>query len=98
MHRRGFLCRLITKTENAATMTTLTIQIENPTIIPSLRKVLGAMEGVSIVKPARKSRAKAASADIPNAETIAAMRESESGHDAGAVNLDSLEKFVSSMC
>lgn len=39
-------------------MTQLVLNIENPAILPSLKKVLGALDGVSIVKPAKKSRRK----------------------------------------
>ena len=34
---------------------------------------------------------------IPNAETLAAMKEAESGHDAGVVRVDSLESFMASL-
>ena len=39
----------------------------------------------------------AALEDVPNAETLAAMKEAESGHDAGVVRTDSLESFMASM-
>ena len=35
--------------------------------------------------------------DLPNDVTLAAMREAESGKDAGEVKLDSIESFVASM-
>lgn len=34
---------------------------------------------------------------IPNAETLAAMKEAENGHDAGVVRVDSLESFMASL-
>ena len=34
---------------------------------------------------------------IPNAETLTAMKEAESGHDAGVVRVDSLESFMASL-
>ena len=37
-------------------MTTMTIKVENASILPSLKKVLEAMDGVSIVKQERKSK------------------------------------------
>lgn len=40
--------------ENIKDMTQLVINVENPSILPSLRKVLGAMNGVSILPKARK--------------------------------------------
>ena len=39
-------------------MTQLVLNIENPAILPSLKKVLNALEGVSIAKPVKKSRHK----------------------------------------
>ena len=36
-------------------------------------------------------------AQLTNAETLAAMKEAESGHDAGVVRVDSLESFMASM-
>ena len=36
-------------------------------------------------------------AQLTNAETLAAMKEAESGHDAGVVRVDSLESFIASM-
>ena len=39
-------------------MTQLVINVENPDIIPSLKKVLGQIRGVSIEKSARKPSAK----------------------------------------
>lgn len=35
-------------------MTQLTINIENKSILPHLKKILNAIEGVSIAKPAKK--------------------------------------------
>ena len=40
---------------------------------------------------------RAALEDVPNAETLSAMKEAESGHDAGVVRVDSLESFMASM-
>ena len=70
-------------------MTTMTLHIDNPAIVPSLRKVLSALEGVTIAKTKHD--------DVPNDVTLAAMREAESGNDAGVVKLDSIESFVASM-
>ena len=39
----------------------------------------------------------AALEDVPNAETLAAMKEAVGGHDAGVVRTDSLESFMASM-
>lgn len=35
--------------------------------------------------------------DVPNALTLAAMKEAQSGKDAGVVYTDSLENFITSM-
>ena len=70
-------------------MTTMTLHIDNPAIVPSLRKVLSALEGVTIAKTKHD--------DVPNDVTLEAMREAESGNDAGEVKLDSIESFVASM-
>ena len=40
---------------------------------------------------------RAALEDVPNTETLAAMKEAECGHDAGVVRIDSLESFMASM-
>ena len=39
-------------------MTQLIINIENPAILPSLKKVLSALDGVSIVNPIKKRKNK----------------------------------------
>ncbi|MDE6144018.1 MAG: response regulator [Muribaculaceae bacterium] len=39
-------------------MTQLVINIENPAILPSLKKVLSALDGVSIAKPMKKKKNK----------------------------------------
>lgn len=80
-------------------MTTMTLHIENPSIVPSLRKILGALDGVTVEmkKGTCRTRKVAETADIPNATTISAIEELESGKDAGEVCLDSYESFVASM-
>lgn len=39
-------------------MTQLVINIENPAILPSLKKVLSALDGVSIARPMKKMKNK----------------------------------------
>ena len=70
-------------------MTTMTLHIENPSIVPSLRKILGALDGVTIEmkKSTCSTRKVAETADIPNATTISAIEELESGKDAGVLKL-----------
>lgn len=40
-------------------MTQLVLNIENPDILPSLKKVLSALDGVSIAKPIKKKNRRA---------------------------------------
>lgn len=35
--------------------------------------------------------------DMPNETTLSAIKEAESGEDAGIVNIDSVESFIASM-
>ena len=55
------------------------------------------MKGVRIVSTDASTKNVALDEDIPNATTLAAMKEVESGHDAGVVRVDSLESFMASM-
>ena len=55
----------------------------------NLGKGLSALDGVTITKTMHE--------DVPNDVTLAAMREAETGNDAGEVKLDSIESFVASM-
>ena len=70
-------------------MTTLTLQIENQTLLAKLKEMLKDMRGVNIIDSQTES--------IPNSETLAAMKEVESGEDAGEVCMDNLESFIASM-
>ena len=63
-------------------MAQLTLQIDSPSLLEQLKNVLSLMRGVKIVSDSPVSRS-AALEDVPNAETLAAMKEAESGHDAG---------------
>lgn len=73
-------------------MTTLTLQVDNNTLLDNLKNVLKAMKGVRIVRSVTSDEE-----SIPNAKTLAAMHEIESGKDAGIVNINSLDDFVKSM-
>ena len=73
-------------------MATITLQIDNPSIFEHLRSILGLMKGVKIVGMTNKL-----DVDIPNETTLSAMKEAESGEDAGIVNIDSVESFMASM-
>ena len=65
-------------------MAQLTLQIDSPSLLEQLKNVLSLMKGVKIVSDSPISRS-AALEDVPNAETLAAMKEAESGHNAGIV-------------
>ena len=77
-------------------MAQLTLQIDSPSLMEQLKGVLSHMQGVKIVSanPVAKSMSKEY---IQNAETLAAMKEAESGHDAGIIRLDSIDSFMASM-
>ena len=81
---------------NIEVMAQLTLQIDSPSLLEQLKNVLSLMRGVKIVSDSPVSRS-AALEDVPNAETLAAMKEAESGYDAGVVRVDSLESFMASM-
>ena len=68
-------------------MTTITLQIHNPSILPSLRKVLGAIEGVVILPQRGKSLV---STDVPNATTVKAIRDVKAGKTIKASSVDDL--------
>lgn len=70
-------------------MTTLTLQIENPSILAHLKEVLKSIRGVNILETSIE--------DVPSAKTLAAMEEAKGGNDAGTVCMDSLESFIASM-
>ena len=81
---------------NIKVMAQLTLQVDSPSLFEQLKNVRSLMKGVKIVSDSPISRS-AALEDVPNAETLAAMKEAESGHDAGVVRVDSLESFMASM-
>ena len=56
-------------------MTQMILNIENPDIIPSLRKVLGQLKGVSVAKTSRKRTAKSEKETISDKE-IASLLDS----------------------
>ena len=78
-------------------MTTLTLQIENPSILAHLKEVLKALNGVRIVDADASQSVYSDVEDVPNATTIAAMQEAKSGKDAGVISVDSLDSFIASM-
>lgn len=63
---------------NIEVMALLTLQVDNPSLLEQLKNVLSLMRGVKIVSDSPVSRS-AALEDVPNAETLAAMKEAGSG-------------------
>ena len=90
--QKSFFCYEL----NIEVMAQLTLQVDSPSLLEQLKNVLSLMRGVKIVSDSPVSRS-AALEDVPNAETLAAMKEAESGYDAGVVRVDSLESFMASM-
>lgn len=78
-------------------MATLTLQVENPSILAHLKAVLKSIKGVKVLSSDNASTNEIALDDIPNAVTLAAMKEAENVDDAGVVATDSLESFMKSM-
>lgn len=77
-------------------MTTLTLQVENPSILAHLKVVLKSIKGVKVLSSDNSLTPEDTCEEIPNAMTLAAMKEVESGNDAGVVSTDSLESFMAS--
>lgn len=78
-------------------MSTLILEIENPSILTHLKAVLKAIHGVKILNVNNAVSEEDVDSEQPNAVTIAAMKEAKEGNDAGSVCMDSLESFMSSM-
>lgn len=78
-------------------MTTLTLEIDNPSILTHLKAVLKAIHGVKILNVNNTASDENIDSEQPNDVTIAAMKEAKEGNDAGVVCMDSLECFMSSM-
>lgn len=88
-NKNAYLCKV---KQEIGIMTTMTLQIDNPSIFEHLKSILGLMKGVTIV-----GMTDSLDVDIPNETTLSAMKEAESGEDAGIVNIDSVESFIASM-
>ena len=78
-------------------MTTLTLEIENPSILTHLKAVLKAIYGVKILNVNNVASDDDVDSEQPNAVTIAAMKEAKEGNDAGVVCMDSLDSFMSNL-
>lgn len=83
--------------KTADIMTTLTLEIDNPSILTHLKAVLKAIHGVKISNVNNAASDENIDSEQPNDVTIAAMKEAKEGNDAGVVCMDSLECFMSSM-
>ena len=73
-------------------MKTMTLEIDSPSIFEDQKNVIGLMRGVKIIDVTDNM-----GLEIPNETTLSAMKEAESGEDAGIVNIDSVENFIASM-
>ena len=78
-------------------MTTLTLEIDNPSILTHLKAVLKAIHGVKILNVNNAASDENIDSEQPNDVTIATMKEAKEGNDTGVVCMDSLECFMSSM-
>ena len=74
---------------------TLTLLVENPSLMEQLKNVLSLIKGVRVIK--NDTASIGTEEAVPNDTTLAAMKEAASGNDAGIVNIDSLEGFIASM-
>lgn len=72
-------------------MTTLTLEIDNPSILTHLKAVLKAIHGVKILNVNNAASDENIDSEQPNDVTIAAMKEAKEGNDVGVVCMDSLE-------
>lgn len=88
-NKNTYLCKV---KQEIWIMATMTLKIDNPSIFEHLKSILGLMKGVTIV-----GMTDSLDVDIPNETTLSAMKEAESGEDAGIDNIDSVESFIASM-
>ncbi len=95
-HEYGKIRTFVRKKQSAQIMATLTLQIDNPSIMAHLKAVLKAIQGVK-VQSSDETLVDDATTDQPNATTLAAMKEAEGSTDAGVVRMDSLQSFMASM-
>ena len=73
-------------------MDTLTIRVENPSVLASLKKVLGVMEGVVILS---QNKSESHSRSIPNAVTKRAIQDVKEGKTYSTKSVDDLFKACS---
>ena len=61
---------------NIPVMTQMILNIENPDIIPSLRKVMGQLKGVSVAKTSRKKKTAESEKETISDKEIASLLDS----------------------
>lgn len=74
-------------------MTTLTLQVESPSVLAQLKAVLKTMKGVRVLSHGEAL----AEEEIPNAVTFAAMKEAESGKELETLDLEHFEDYVKAL-
>lgn len=77
-------------------MTTLTLQVENPSILNQIKTLLKSFEGVKILGDSKTSENNSV-AEVPNMTTRMAMNEAVEKHDAGIVCMSDINSFVDSI-
>ncbi len=77
-------------------MTTLTLQVENPSILNQIKTLLKSFEGVKILGDFKTSENNSV-AEVPNMTTRMAMNEAVGKHDAGIVCMSDINSFVDSI-
>ncbi len=78
-------------------MTTLTLQIENKTILAHLKEVLKAIDGVKVLNMSDNASDEISVCDeTPNKMTLQAMRDAEKGNDE-VVSMESVQSFMDSI-
>ena len=75
-------------------MAQLTLQVDSPSLFEQLKNVLSLIKGVKIVSDSPISRS-AALEDVPNAETLAAMKDTKTQTESHRSALTSFSEFLS---
>lgn len=73
-------------------METLTLQIDDHSVLDSLKRILKLIKGVRIVSTSNNPQG-----PVPNDCTLSAMKEAETGKDGGVVDTTDLNSFIASM-
>ncbi len=81
-------------------MAQILVTVDSGQPLGDIRKAIKMLRGVvstTVVKESAQTSIMKEAEEVPNATTLAAMREVESGQDAGAVCVDDFESFMASM-